>query len=621
MKYFYCIFIIAILFPLEGFSETPEAYFRYSIKSGLEKGGKVYRVDQKAMYRFSKKARRMRLPASKIFGGGAGRAVYDRHKVLFTGMGYKIRTETMNVELHKVRKPASLPVTVSKSVHWGKVRVDAFDDLNSGDYNDAYPVFWTLATQQGKEITRKQRQRDALFAGIAAQKAGLENVALMSFLYAIRHGLGRDRVSSNSKEDKRYLRELLRFVSRFKDLSRIDMLVRKLDSRTIASVASGPDVDPIFFSLVKQRFYNDEKISSILSKKISSKGPVQEKMKLFQALFYADREETRKAFQILNGLLKSSKNPKILDQVRINLARLFAQSSQYKEATAMYRTLPVESLNHLDVLLEIAWLEFKNGNYSASLGKSVGLRTSFFRHAFLPELYILEAYNRKKVCDFGGALKAVKDLQKDYIGEIRSIRALAMKKRKSPSFSMYTRLQDAFLENGENMQRYEHYLFQIPIIVSWQTFLHEIEKELIGLKDEFKDTKDVNKKIVVLALDDFYKNAKKNASIQIEAAIYNALKEMDRKIIALFRESQYLDVDVAISAELNHSVHLAKNYPELPEEEKKKLQSSQNLWPMEEEEVWEDEIAWMKVRNQSKCIPKKKHGLKVKKSRTKASDI
>ena len=626
MKYFYYIFTIFVLYPMEGFSKNSASYFLYNIKKDPDaNGNNVYRVNQKSMYRFSKKARKMRLPASKKFNSGRGRSVYDRHKVLFTGMGYKIRTDTMDISLHEVKSSAPPSSTVSKHAYWGKARVDAFNDLNNGDYHEAYPVFWSLATQAGKEISNKQRQRDALFAGISAQKAGLENVALMSYLYAIRYGLGRDKVSPNSKEDKGNLRELLRFVSKFKDPSRVDMLVRKIDSRTIVSVPKGPDIDPIFFSLVKQRFHDNEEISSLLSKKISSRGLTQEKMKLFQALLYADKGETKRAFSILKGLLESSTNPKTVEQARINLARLFAQSSQYQEAIDMYRTLPVESLNHLDVLLEIAWLEFKSGNYGASLGKSIGMRTSFFRHAFLPELYILEAYNRKKICDFGGALKAVKNLQKDYIGEIRAIRALAMKKRRNLDFSMYAALQDSLLENGDAVQRYERYLFQLPIIVSWQTFLYEIEKEYIGLRDEFKNTKSANKKNIVIALGDFYQKAKENASIQIESAIYNALKEMDRKILALFRETQYLDVDVVISAELNHSVHLAKNYPELPEAEKQKLLSSQNLWPMEDDEVWEDEIAWMQVRNQSKCISKKQHvrnnAKSKKKPRATASDL
>jgi hypothetical protein len=144
-----------------------------------------------------------------------------------------------------------------------------------------------------------------------------------------------------------------------------------------------------------------------------------------------------------------------------------------------------------------------------------------------------------------------------------------------------------------------------------QTSLHSLQKEheyLVSepLADPIKADTDYMEKRELLnaSLNKFYLRMKAEFSPQFEQVIYDELRYLDRKLLALFQQVEYLSLDISASADLNASLQAAMNYPEIPEAEKEELPDSKVRWPFEDNEYWEDEIAWLKSTNPSKCVPK-----------------
>ena len=600
--------------------KSKSASFKYNIvqPSHLKRKSNkiVYRVSQQKMFEFARRARSLPLPPDREITFGRGEKIRTEYSLFMNPTKHVRIFKREKIVLTKVKKYPKDP-NLAAALR-GEQRIRALFDIHDGMFRMAQATLWRLANDKRTPVL--QKQRDAIFSGLAAIEMDWDNVALMSLKYSIKEGLGHPKgkkdkpVSDDAKkEDSYYTNEMLKVASRLKDEDAIDQIVNSVPANLVGNMQSHKLMDNIFFTLAKLKFHKNEGALDALENKLTENSPVMEKAQLLRALGYIESKKHKAALRLLKKL-SASEDRDINEKARVNLARLLAIFSQYDQALRVYKTLPIESLERLDTILEIAWLEFENGEYRYSLGKSIGLQSKFFYHAFLPEIYILEAYSRKSMCDFGGAEETLMRFKQDYTREISQMRDLVRQKKRNKKFSMYGELKRAFRnQDTERIRRYERYLLQVPTINNLQSQLHSMQSEVEMLDNEVlarpihsNAQYMSNRKFVIKSLDKFYKRTRKNSLRIIEETVYEELKYMDRKLLALFQQVEFLNLDISASADINYGLQSALNYPELPKEEEEYLPASKNVWPFEDDEFWEDEIAWLRVANPSKCIPKSK---------------
>lgn len=599
-----------------------------------------YRVNQQQMHAFAAKARNLPLPADREIELGLGQKIRDQFSAFLNPANHKIESNADKIELAKIGKPPKDPNFTAAERH--HERAELLLAMLAGDNRSAATRLWKLANI--KDSTPFMRSRDALFSGLAAERQGWESVAMMAFDHAIDNGLGRAQKNEAPVKEKappetlksepartiastekarikdlnHYTQILLQGIASIDDEDHLDQLVDRIDASYITSLNSDQRIDRALFSLAKTKFATDGEKLEYLEGLLSENSQYRERLQLLRALGMIEERKHKAALQVLKNLA-SSTDPQVNEKARVNLARLLAIFSQYDQALNIYRTIPIDSLIRLDSLMEIAWLEFENGQYQYSLGKSVGLQTQFYFHAFVPEVYILEAYSRKNMCDFGGAEASISAFKQDYTREIEQLRDLVREKAKNKSFSMYGALKDAFrAQDTKRIRRFERYLLQVPAINNRQMTLHALqtehtylEKETLAqiLKDDQKYMQD--RAFLTSSLDRYYQKKREEFAPIFEQTIYEELKYLDRKLLALFQQVEFLNLDISAAADTNQSLQAALNYPEIAEQEPEEIGSHQERWPFEDKEFWEDEIAWLKSTNPSKCVPKSNDDLEV----------
>jgi hypothetical protein len=98
--------------------------------------------------------------------------------------------------------------------------------------------------------------------------------------------------------------------------------------------------------------------------------------------------------------------------------------------------------------------------------------------------------------------------------------------------------------------------------------------------------------------DRWSQRAQELRKISAETALAEAAY-LAKRLRHVFAQVQLLDLDISTSAAKNYNLQSALNFPakKIPENlaEKDKLR-----WPFEDE-IWEDEIDFMKAKNPSKC--------------------
>lgn len=599
----------------------------------------TYRVNQETMHKFAQRARAFALPPEREIETGRGQRLAEIFNLFLNPVEHLREFKKEKIELAKVGKPPANPDFVAAERH--EKRALLLFDLLEGKSRHTATTLWKFANL--KDSPAELKRRDALFAAIAAQRQNWDNVSFMAIQHAIDNGLGQYELPKTNASPARalaanekaaeaaakaeakqklaleaknaeifyYTNLLLKTASAMKDDDNIDLIIDRVDPKMIAKMETDPGLDKIVFAIAKKRFATNEKALEILEKRLSPNSPLAEKMQLLRGLGYIENRKHKDALQILKHLA-SSEDPEINEKARVNLARLLAIFSQYDQALNIYRSLSIDSLARLDSLIEIAWLEFENGQYQYSLGKSIGLQTKFYYHAFLPEIYLLEAYSRKNMCDFGGAQAAIAQFKQDYTREIRQLRDLVRHKVEDKNYSMYAQLKDAFRnQDKERIRRYERFLLQVPAINNMQGTLYGLQKEHEFLVNEplaepvkADPVYMEEREFLNASLHKFYLKTKTQFDPVFEQVIYDELKYLDRKLLAIFQQVEYLQLDISASADMNASLQAAMNYPEIPEQEEEDIPASKARWPFEDNEYWEDEIAWLKSKNPSKCVPK-----------------
>ncbi len=127
------------------------------------------------------------------------------------------------------------------------------------------------------------------------------------------------------------------------------------------------------------------------------------------------------AEKILKSLKKNIENPIFANRdltlkknVLLSLARLSMEKNDDAKALTYFEEIRQSFQDQPELLLEIAWVHYRQSNPRKALGYLFALEAPIYRDLITPEKFILEALALKSLCQFGPARQAAIGLGQKY---------------------------------------------------------------------------------------------------------------------------------------------------------------------------------------------------------------
>ena len=133
---------------------------------------------------------------------------------------------------------------------------------------------------------------------------------------------------------------------------------------------------------------------------------------------YVDAVESvarRELAPAIEKLIKIEKTPDLdgvlASDVRRSLARLYSTTGQFDEALKRYELLRQEAPGDPELLFEMAWVHYDQGDIRRSLGLLLALDAPVYSDLIAPDRFLLEALALRRLCQFGPARRAATRLR------------------------------------------------------------------------------------------------------------------------------------------------------------------------------------------------------------------
>lgn len=535
-------------------------------------------LDRKAVREFSRKARAMRIPKREIVPEARGRAIAEKYRDALQIVPHKRIRTPIQITIARLSNIVIPPPSI---VFENAVkRIDALFAGLEGKIPSAVQALWELALD--KENAKELQPRDALFAGLLSRRAGWENAA--RYLYEL-------AVSLKLDAQERYLRIFWKELDAFESIAFVEDSISQIDLKKLRQIE--PDGDKANFVLART------KDSHFAESKISSAGLRQRLLLLRSLAELRDPKAGKAAAADRLRELESTGEEMIREEARLALARFLLQQGSTQESLDLYQRLPKNGRNRLEVLTEQAYAEYRAGRHQESLGKTLGLQSPYFQYGFAPDIHMIEVLNRKRMCDFGGAEVGLQRFSERYLRELAALDELLSRKPKPVAF--YGELIS--YHGSESPYRYQRYLLHLPTVMENQKLLNSAEQETLALErlgqKKYGPVRPAGWDNFLAALKRNW--AERSQKYKIESA-ETALKEVEylaKRLRHSFAQAELLGLDVTTTATKDFHLQSALNFPaRRPAQEE--LADSRFHWPFEDE-VWEDELDHLKVKNPSKC--------------------
>ncbi|MGZ3738826.1 MAG: hypothetical protein ACXVB9_05605, partial [Bdellovibrionota bacterium] len=549
-------------------------------------------LNRPQIHAFLKHARDLPVPNHEYSNEVRSRAVAERFKDALHPVPYRSFRTKYSLSLAKVGKIQQPPaVTQYENM------VKRIDSLFLGlDY--AYPKavmgLWQLA--ESSTNPRDLQARDALFAGLLAERAGWETTTAMML---------EEAAAKRVEKESRYLKILWGQIEGVPNQVHVDKIVAAVSPLKVRDTA--PVGDRANYAMAKRLLMTRHRApaavfpsSDVYAVRISSKD-LRDKLSLLALVAQVRSVVDSKREAALNGLraIETTGSDENRQQARLTLARALLQKGSAVEALELYQKVKKDGRNRLNVLAEQTYAEYVNGAYQDSLGKTVALQTPYFQYGFAPDIHLVEIMTRKAMCDFGGAEAALKRFGDRYVRELNALED-TIAHRSSPA-SYYEELVG--YANVEQPYRYQRYLLQLPSVMENQKTMNQALGELKKLDELGVHQKSLERPE---GWDEFTASLRQrwnNRAGELRTASADtALKEvayMAKRLRNTFAQVELLDLDISTGAAKNYNLQSALNFP-ARKQEQAKADEDKLRWPFQSE-IWEDEIDFMKAKNPSKC--------------------
>lgn len=537
------------------------------------------------IHSYSRQARMQPLPSRDYSSEVQAKAIVEKYKSALSPIKHTVIRTPLSLKLETLAK-ITLPAKPAAFRQMVK-RIDALFDGIENLYPRGVVALWELS--RSRLNPEELRARDSLFAGLLSQRAGWETVAASMYEASAEQQL---------QEQERYVAILWNQLDGFTNPLNIDRVVNRFDVEAIEE--QQPLGDRANLSLAKKALRDrNSPMATHFGGSIKGKALHDrfELLRAVSALHPRERatEQTRTALQTL----ADTGDAGVRDEARLTLARINLREGSTQEALALYNSIEKNGVNRLEVMAEQSYVEFLTGNHPAALGKAIGAESKFFQYGFSPDVHLVETLSRKANCDFGGAEAALRRFADRYIPELAALDQLTRSKREAVAY--YNELIS--YHSAKEPMRYQRYLLRLPVVMENQKLMNQAERDL-----EKIDQLGVKRAIIErpAGWDKFAATMRSNWDKRVEAiqkqSGENALKEaayMADRLRSNFAQAELMGLDVSTTAAKDYNLQNALNFPvrKLAATEPTK---EQVLWPFEQE-IWEDELDSLRMKNPSKC--------------------
>lgn len=546
------------------------------------------------IHAFLRNARGLKLPTREYGTDVRSRSIVDQFRAALNPTPYRSFRTAYQLHQEKLAKIFD-PPAADQYENMVK-RIDSLFLGLDNEYPRAIVKLWELA--QAKNNPRQLQARDALFAGIMSQRVGWDTPA--SLLFA-------ESAEKRSDYEERYLNILWNQLEDVKNPSNIQHIVSKVTAAQVAKI--NPKGDQANFAMAKLALAGQVRAPlapmpsfEVFAARIDSPA-LRDRVSLLKALadLRSSSESIRaKATEDLRAL-ESSGHSSVQQEARLALARTTLRQGNGADAMALYRNVEKNRRNRLEVLAEQTYAEYLAGEYQDSLGKAVALESPSFQYGFSPDVHLVEILSRKAICDFGGAEAGVKLFIERYQPELAALDALLARKPAAGDF--YAELV-SYVDEKEP-KRFERYLLQLAPVMENQKTMNQALADFKKV-DTYGQSEEEPGTIRPAGLNAFAQSMRnrwgQHARDLRNDSSTNALREahyMADRLRQTFAQVELIDLDISTSAAKNFNLQSALNFPaRKPASEK--MDRERLHWPFENE-VWEDEIDFMKAKNPSKC--------------------
>lgn len=539
------------------------------------------------LHQFSRQARLQLLPSREYGTQPRSPEIVSKYQFALSPQPHKVIRTPIRLQLQQISKIFN-PPAATQYENMVK-RLDALFDGIYFEYPKGVAALWGLSVSESNP--RQLQARDALFAGILSSRNGWETISSNLYYNSVVKGV--------EKED-RYLGILWTQLENIESLNHIDRVISKVNPLVAqAQFLSGDKANYAMAKRILSGNANPVLRSEVFQERISNPS-LKERLSLMRSIASLRNKDApqEKAFNTLQELEKSI-DPSIEQDARLALARFQMKRGNSKEALELYQNVIKTRENRLEVLAEQAYAEWKNGLYHDSLGKSVGLQSPYFRFGFAPDIHLVEILSRKAICDFGGAEQGVEKFFEIYRKEAGAIQDLLSKAPDTKQF--YEELISYHGKTEPN--RFERYLLRLPEVMDNQKTMNKAKSEFekvaqVGTKEYSAPLPENWPAFQQAMRTDWGQRANQLRKVSAKEALVEA-EYMAKRLKTTMAQLELLDLDISTAAARNYNMQSALNFP-VRELAEVKVQEDKFHWPFEDE-VWEDELDFLKMKNPSKC--------------------
>ena len=122
-------------------------------------------------------------------------------------------------------------------------------------------------------------------------------------------------------------------------------------------------------------------------------------------------EDAIKAMEALEKRYEEDDGTTLLSDIRRSLARLNTARGEYAAAIEGYETLRQNAPEDPELLLEMAWVHYYQGDVRRALGLLLALDAPTYSDLIAPERFLLEGLALRRLCQFGPARQAAVRLE------------------------------------------------------------------------------------------------------------------------------------------------------------------------------------------------------------------
>lgn len=536
------------------------------------------------LHNFSRSARLIILPTREYTTVRNAEAIAAKYTdALHPKPHQPIRTPySLKLEKHAKIKAPPAPIQYENMVK----RLDALFDGIALSYPKAIQALWDLS--QSRDNAVALRARDSLFAGILSRRAHWE---------AVSGNLLEESAEKGLDKEARYVKILFEALEDFEAVSHIDRVIAKVNPARAKLV--GAEGDKANYAMARRILLgraNPALTADDFEARIKG-SLLKDRLQLMRAVAKLRMKDEGAVANLRR--LEAEGHEDIRQEARLALARALLQKGEAHNALDLYKNVAKTGKNRLEVLSEQSYAELKAGLYQESLGKAVGLQSPYFQYGFSPDIHLIEVLSRKSMCDFGGAEEGLHRFVNRYGAELAGLQSTLANRANPKAF--YDELI-AYHAKAEPM-RFQRYLLRLAPVMENQKVLNGARTELtkvgqVGIKKYTPDRPAGWDKFLA-AMEKSWN--RRGDVLKMESA-KNALAEADymaKRLRSTFGQAELLGLDLATSASRNFNLQSALNFP-VRKLAANEVEKDKFHWPFEQE-IWEDELDYLKMKNTSKC--------------------